>query len=230
MSLDRVFADMGANSGAIMAILLGLTGCTTVSQFSGAASGRITIPVMYQDSTGNTLSADSRPTGATVWLGAMPGAIFGSARDPLKTEPVANPPSFELDLGELYDIAAKQSATLTAAASASGWKIVPADTRIIRVATNLNYKELHRQVPNTRFADLQTGDILMLVYFDRPCQLSGTIAEQGSGSDTIDVTVGQAGLHWLKGTRGATERVHIIRHASETITPIFIAILPPGRP
>src|ERR1700722_1687874 len=69
--------------------------------------------------------------------------------------------------GELRDIAAKQSATLTGAASASGWKIAPADSQLTRVATNLNYKELHRQLPNTRFVDLQSNNILMLVYFDR---------------------------------------------------------------
>jgi hypothetical protein len=106
---------------------------------------------------------------------------------------------------------------------------VPADTRIIRVATNLNYEELHRHLPNTKFTDLQSGNLLMLVYFDRPCRLSGVIAEQGGDTDTVDVTVGQAGLHWLEATGGATERKYVIRHASGTITPIFIARLPPGR-
>jgi hypothetical protein len=148
--------------------------------------------VIYQDTFGSTLCADSRPAGATVWLGAVPGAIFGGALDPLMTEPITSTPSLELDLGELHDIVAKQSAVLTGAASASGWKVVPSDTRIIRVATNLNHMESHRHLPNTAFIDLQSGNLLMLVYFDRPCQLSGVIAEQAGESETVDVTVGQA--------------------------------------
>jgi hypothetical protein len=225
MLLGRVFSRMGAKSGAIAALLIGLTGCTTVGQFSGAASGRITIPVMYQDSSGNTLSVEDRPADATVWLGAMPGAIFGGARDRLKTELVASALAFELDLRELSDVAGKQSATLTPAASASGWKIAPEDTRFIRVATNLNYKAPHRQLPMTKFVDLQSDRLLMLVYFDRPCQLTGAIAERGGGHDEVNVTVGEAGLHWLEVTGGASEPNHLIRHVSGTITPIFVANL-----
>jgi hypothetical protein len=226
MLLGRVFSRMGAKSGAIVALLIGLTGCTTVGQFSGAASGRITIPVTYQDSSGNTLAVEDRPAGATVWLGAMPGAIFGGARDRLKTEPVTSAPAFELDLRELRDIAEKQSATLTPAASASGWKIAPADTRLIRVATNLNYEAPHRQLPMTKFVDLQSDRLLMLVYFDRPCQLTGAIAERAGSHDEVDVTVGEAGLHWLEATGGASELTHVVRHASGTITPILVANLP----
>jgi hypothetical protein len=145
MLLGRVFSRMGAKSGAIVALLIGLTGCTTVGQFSGAASG---------------------------------------------------------------------------------WKIAPADTRLIRVATNLNYEAPHRQLPMTKFVDLQSDRLLMLVYFDRPCQLTGAIAERAGSHDEVDVTVGEAGLHWLEATGGASELTHVVRHASGTITPIFVANLP----
>src|SRR5882724_9095130 len=114
---------------AITAILfeLAITGCAALSHVSDAGTGRTTIPVAYQDASGNTLSINSQPTGATIWLGALPGAIFGRAYDPLKTESITTPPTLELDLGELRELAAKRSMTLTAAASVAGWKIVPAD-------------------------------------------------------------------------------------------------------
>lgn len=160
-SSGRVFGCKWSKTGAVAAILIGLTGCTAVSQFSKAASGRITIPVMYPYSSGNRLSAEDSPVGAAVSLDAIPGAIFGSTGDPLETEPVASPPAFELDLRELRDIAEMESAALTAAASDSGWKITPAHTRLVRIGTGLKYKEVRRQLPTTKFVDLQSDKLLV---------------------------------------------------------------------
>jgi hypothetical protein len=181
---------------------------------------------MYRDSSGNPLSDKGRPDGATVWLGAIPGAIFGAVSDLLNTEPVASAPAFELDLHKLRGIADRQSATLTPAASTSGWKVTPADTRLTRIATNLNFEGAHRRMPMTEFVNSQSNRILMLVYFDRPCQLTADVVERDGGHYEVNVTVGEAGLQWLEMTGGASESNYVVRHASGTITPIFVANLP----
>jgi len=75
---------------ALLALALTIAGCATVKPLLDAASGRTAVPVVYRDSYGNALSVDRFPAGGTVWLAAIPGAIFGRPVDALEKESVAS--------------------------------------------------------------------------------------------------------------------------------------------
>jgi hypothetical protein len=213
----------------LLAIALVSLGCATVGRFSDAATGQITVPVRFEDSLGNTLSVDGRPGNGTVWLGAIPGQIFGSPRTPLHTESINTSQAFTLDLDRLRGVSAQESGRINNVASDSGWKVVPTNTRILRVATDIGHDAHNSYQVNTRFADLGSTNVLILVYFDRPCQLTGTIPVHAAGQPpqtyTVNVTAENGGLHWLEVSRGATQDSRVIRHASRSVVPVLVARL-----
>jgi len=104
-----------------------------------------------------------------------------------------------LDFAELRTQLEEQSTTITNAAVADGLKIEPADTRFGRVATSIG-------VPDSRITKWRIGfhdntawkDALLLVFFDRPCRLTGTLPDAGGIIDSVDATVTAAGLVWLR--------------------------------
>ncbi|HEY6484073.1 MAG TPA: hypothetical protein VIY54_11175 [Steroidobacteraceae bacterium] len=214
---------------ALLASTLLSSGCTTVGSSSDAATGLITIPVRFEDSLGNTLSSDARTVNATVLLRSIPDQIFGNPRVLLLAESIhTTPATFELDLDQLRRIAAKESGRINKVAADSGWKIAPANTRMLRVGTDIQ-QGAHRIQLFTAFTDSASANVLILAYFDRPCHVAGTIAAHFAGQPShtyvVNVTVEHAGLNWLAVTEDANQANRVITHASRSVIPVFVVRL-----
>jgi hypothetical protein len=84
--------------------------------------------------------------------------------------------------------------------------------------------------PIVRFIDSQTGSTLILVYFDRPCRLSGTVATKIPSTREkyavdYDVSLDSAGWVWL--TEKGVESRHFV--ATRAIRPYPLLIIGPFR-
>ena len=86
----------------------------------------------------------------------------------------------------------------------------------------LNQEALWRSA-ETGLAESSTKKVLTLVYFDRPCRLSGAvIAHPSSGgirTDDYDVIIQKAGLHMLETTK-VTDSHWEFRQAPESARPV----------
>jgi len=152
------------------------------------------MPVKIIDAGGNTIQING-PIHASARLGSIPGTVFGNPQPPFISLKLSGDLTLQIDLNRLREIG-EQATTITAQGIESGWNVVPTDTRFSRVSTNFEYQG--SQANRTGLADATSGNTLLLVFFDRPCRLTGTIHTPSRASDfskyVFDVTVEKAGL------------------------------------
>jgi hypothetical protein len=105
---------------------------------------------------------------------------------------------------------------LTPAAVSVGLTITPSDARLLRIATSLLSEEPQWHSASTNLADSLTKKTLVLVYFDRPCRLSGAViahpSSGGTRTDDYDVIIEKAGLNWLETTKVGADSHLEVRH------------------
>lgn len=161
--------------------------------------------------------------GSAVWLafGIAPGRPAGLAasRPYLRILLAREPPllerrhqgAFEIDLGRAQRELAAAATSLAGAPEDDGLAAAPADCRIARLVLGL-FDTLHYPMA-AMVGFVDGGEQLALLYTDRPCRITGTIALQRSGSFVDldpalrerfagryehDIDTPSAGLHWLR--------------------------------
>lgn len=81
---------------------------------------------------------------------------------------------------------------------AGGLRIEPNDTRFGRVATTIGLSETLGTL-KVGFRDhVASKYVLVLVFFDRPCRLTGTLRASNGQIWSANVAIEKAGLAWLK--------------------------------
>jgi hypothetical protein len=216
---------VNATLAIVLAIEIIMAGCTTRSPVPDAATGSINVPVRFVSVSGDEISVNDRPANATAMFGVIPGAIFGAPNYSLQTERLGKISTLPVNLSELRTVLNQQSATITADASAAGWKIDPADTRFARVATTISHEGTRTGPLMIGFVDSTTKKNLLLIFFDRPCRLTGTVVIRARDGATttfaVDVTVNKTGLNWLEmASDGAGHDV--IVNARVPPSPLFV--------
>jgi hypothetical protein len=181
-------------------------GCTGPSHLP-RNNDSISVPVKFVNGSGVPVSANDRPEDSSLLLGAIAGAFGGSPKRTLQTVRIGKLPTIEIDLNSFSAAIEPQAATMTATQAAFGLQIAPADTKFARASTLLEW----RGTPGSRlrivFSDADDSSILTLVFFDRPCRLTGTVKLEHS-TTVYDVTIEKAGLNWLVLTpKGSAESV-----------------------
>jgi hypothetical protein len=223
---------MNLNNVAITRILVGIiaiiatsiSGCATPKRNFDSATGSLHVPVSFVDAHGDSIPADDRPNRWAAKLGAVPGEIFGDPRYPPKrTEDLGTSATVAINLSTLRAELDRQSATISVAAAKAGWRIDPGDTRIARLATAITTDTSRRF--GVGFMDSVSKNRLLLVFFDRPCRLTGTVVtpENGTTTYTIEVVIESTGLHWLQITTKGSES-HLTNAALELSQLLFIAV------
>jgi len=190
-------------------------------------SDLVLVEAKFIDIKGDPVSVDNRPANLSLTLGIIPGAIAGKPSRTLQVVRIAKLSEIQINLGTFEAAIIKQAAPMTAAFADSGLRIDPVDTRFARASTLLNYSGVLPGDLFVEFADQESKNPLTLVYFDRPCRLTGakTIANTGSEMLTLvyDVTVEKPGLNWLvrspKGSNG-----FVVRTATEPTRKMLVVV------
>lgn len=206
----------------VLAVTILMAGCAAPKREPNVAT-KSSVPIRFVDVSGNAISAKDRPVNATAMLGAIPGGVFGAPHYSLQTERLGKILTLPISLSDLRVALNEQSATLTNDAETAGWRIDPTDTRIARVATTISHEGTSNLMVG--FVDSASKSNLLLVFFDRPCRLTGTVLvhprEGQATTFVIDVTVGQAGLNWLKMT-GDSQGQDLITNTQAPSNPLFV--------
>ncbi len=210
--------------GIAIALLLSAVGCTTTPRLSNIDSGLASVPIEFEDYSGRP--TDKGPRESKLWLGAISGEIYGTTQAEFKTLGVGSSATIAVPMSELEKFSAKSATTLTSGAAAAGFTITPSDTRLVRIATSLLSKEPEWHSAGTNLADSLTKKILVLVFFDRPCRLSGAVithtSSDGKRTDNFDVVIEKAGLNWLEITKVGEDSYLESRHALTSVRPVVI--------
>jgi hypothetical protein len=170
---------------------------------------------------------DNRPADSSLTLGVIPGAIAGKPSRTLQVVRIAKLSVIEINLDSFETATIKQAAPMTAAFAESGLRIDPVDTRFARASTLLKYSGVLPGDLFVEFADQDSKNPLTLVYFDRPCRLTGARAIANGGGERLtlvyDVTVEKPGLNWLvrspQGSNG-----FVVRTANEPIRKMLVVV------
>ncbi len=201
-----------------------ISGCASPKRNVDSAMGSLNVPVSFVDARGHAIPAGDRPDRWSAMLGAVPGEIFGDPHYPPKrTEALGNAATVPINLSTLRAELDQQAATITVAAAKAGWRIDPGDTRFARLATGITTDKSRRF--GVGFMDSVSKNRLLLVFFDRPCRLTGTVVtpENGTTTYSIDVVVESAGLHWLQiATKGSES--HLTNADLQLSHLLFIAV------
>lgn len=214
---------VNATLAIVLAIAIIIPGCAARSRVPDAATGSIRVSVRFVSVSGDAISV--RPADATAMLGVIPGAIFGAPHYSLQTERLGEVSTLPVNFSELRTVLNQQSAMIAADATAAGWKIDPGDTRFARVATTISHEGTRAGQLMIGFVDSISKKNLLLVFFDRPCRLTGTVVVHSRDGATttfaVDVTVDKAGLYWLEMT-GDGAGHNVIVNARVPPSPLFV--------
>jgi len=183
------------------------------------------LPVKLVDSEVHEVSIQD-PMHGDALLGSIPGTIFGDPQAPFVRVAINADQSLSIDLNRLQELG-KQATRINSYAVQFGWKIDPIETRFSRVSTTFDYISSPSEVKKVGFLDLAANEVLLLVFFDRPCHLTGTINLPPGRSDftqyLFDVTVDRAGFSWLAIHKDQAPGSAVVRHAGASVRPVYMA-------
>src|SRR4029077_10805246 len=158
----------------------------------------VAIPVASYNETGDKLPQDAIPRDLALTLGAIPGKFGGTGGKNFASLRIGREESVRLNLDELSVKVSSQAAELDASPSL---QIRPQGARFARVATGVWFAAKRPVTLSVGFIDSETGHSLTLLYFDRPCRLSGTVFVATPGreplTDDYDIDVESAGFVWM---------------------------------
>ena len=179
---------------------------------------------VYFDEDQNSISSEYLPETILFKIRLIPGSTFGKVTaPPITSIPVRIGETATLDLEVIRRKVERSAAALTREASSGGLSIVPSETRIARLGTFAYGAESARGMASG--FRTERGERLYVVYFDRPCALTGVRHERGITA-TYDVKVSTPGFNWLKVAQETPTSIRITLLASPV--PVVLGLLPFG--
>jgi hypothetical protein len=188
--------------------------------------GKITLQAEYFDKDSNLLNDPSLPRIVLFRMPVIAGNISGgvTSSDLIQLKIKVGMPTI-LDLGDLITAVTSLAAPLTKEAAAAGLVVTPKETRFARFATLVANPETGKGVGGARFETTEVDQTILLVYFDRPCQLSGVVRDRDN-SIYFDVRVTSRGMHLLLVARDGQSNARVT-HAA--VPSVFILGITPRK-
>lgn len=177
---------------------------------AGSAVTEIHGKVVYADEKDHMLLPDYHPHDVLLAFPYIPGEIAGSiTTKPLLVMRVRGDLAFHIDLNKIKKQMAAGAATLRDGPGARGLVVKPAQTRFARLATFALSPKRPRSLGGGAFMDPVSRNLLILVYVDRPCRITGRQRAPGMVAD-YDVHFKSAGFHWLEADRVGRHHTRIV--------------------
>jgi hypothetical protein len=203
----------------LLAVLLFGCAAFTATRDAGGLTG-LQASVEYTDDSNQVIDARYQPRQIALVFPYVPGQIFGSpGSEVLFTELVTPEGTLHLQFERALPGLQEGAATLQATATTEGLSIRPARTRFARIGTFPFDARTRKPLGEGGFIDGRTREHLILMYFDRPCVLAGTLTVgQEKYVHTISIPV--AGFHLLR-VEQQGPRHHVLSRAEDPSGIIF---------
>jgi hypothetical protein len=199
---------------------VGAAGCSTARLPPSHETNSLLVEAKFIDVNGNPVSVDNRPTDSSLTLGVIAGAIAGKPSRTLQVIPIGKLSTIEINLGSFEAAISKQAVAMTAHFADSGLRIDPVDSRFARASTMLRFRGSLPGNLFVGFVDPDSKYSLTLVYFDRPCRVTGVTTSEKL-TLTYEVIVEKPGLNWLVRTPRAPGEF-VLRVANEPIREMLV--------
>jgi len=195
--------EVGLRTCWMLALLI-LSSVSHAESDPSKSIGPLDIPVKTLDPAGKLAAWEEQPEGLVLGLGAIAGNLGGTTT-PLQALLIGHAPSFRWDPQSQSGVVGSHVARLDKKfghALSSSVTLVPEDARFARIATTVWSKTKPDLGKAVGWLDSETGNELVLLYFDRPCRLSGSLTRKTLSheehNETFDVGVASAGWLWLQ--------------------------------
>ena len=182
-----------------------------------------TLPMTLEiiDSEHRRLPSGLQSAPFAVEFAFITGALFGQVDTDTVLEVSGRPgQTVDIDLAKLRSEASRVARSLRPGALPPGVQLQPLDAEIARVATGADGGAAAGLI------DAESRAGLLLVYFDRPCRIYGTMRDRDAES-IVDVAIPSAGMHWIR-----TRRISDKQFQTDTVaTPrVVIGLQLEGKP
>ncbi len=133
-------------------------------------------------------------------MAVIPGSFHAKGLRPyIASRSIGYDTSIPLDLGHLTKKFAPEAMPTTETA-APGFEVTPKETRLARLLPGLEFTSKKAMQLTEGFYDADTRNTLFLVYFDRPCHVTGTDRQNTSleSPPQLDIQVEAPGWVWVE--------------------------------
>lgn len=216
----KCMTDLKRLAGLLLVLLL--SGCAMTGGVPDAERGltELRAGVEYTDDDNQAIDARFQPGRLALVFPYIPGQIFGSPGSELLFTALLTPQaSLQLDLTRALSALDRGAITLQAGENTAGMSIRPAGTRLARIGTFPFDARTREPLGEGGFIDARTREHMILMYFDRPCALSGTLEVDGE-SYLHDITIPAAGFHFLR-VRQLDQLRYRLERADATASVVF---------
>jgi hypothetical protein len=165
---------------------------------NGSTIQDIRAKVVMLDYQGKPVTADHYPKGLMIIFPSISGQIDGSyGSKPMQSIPAAIGSEFTLDLNDLAGRIREVSTTMANNVQTQGLLVEPPSTKFARVATVAVDPANGKVVGGASFMDPASQNIMVLVYTDRSCAITGTSRIEGRAFKH-EVRFDRPGFHWIR--------------------------------
>ena len=211
------------HAGITVVLLLSalLCGCAGVQVLRHAESLTVVrATVEYVDENNLVVDAQFQPGHIVLVFPYVPGQIFGSPGSELLFTYLLTPQSeLQLELENALPGLQDGAALLKTVEETAGLTMRPAQTRLARIGTFPFDAKTLEPLGEGGFIDSSTREHLILMYFDRPCVLSGTLYTD-QDEYVHDIAIPAAGFHFLRVQQQGAGR-HLLSRAVDTSGIVF---------
>ncbi|HUT40826.1 MAG TPA: hypothetical protein VM011_05730 [Gammaproteobacteria bacterium] len=224
MKSGNVLLFQPVHAGIIAVLLLSsalLCGCAGGPALRHAGSlTDVRATVEYVDGNNLVVDAQYQPRHIVLVFPYVPGQIFGSPGSELLFTLLLTPQSeLQLELENALPGLQDGATLLQTVAETAGLTIRPAQTRLARIGTFPFDAKTLEPLGEGGFIDGNTREHLILMYFNRPCVLSGTLYID-QNEYVHDIAIPAAGFHFLRVQQQGAGR-HVLTRAEDISAIVF---------
>jgi len=200
------------------ALLCGCAGGPALRHAGSLTDVRATVE--YVDGNNLVVDAQYQPRHIVLVFPYVPGQIFGSPGSELLFTLLLTPQSeLQLELENALPGLQDGATLLQTVAETAGLTIRPAQTRLARIGTFPFDAKTLEPLGEGGFIDGNTREHLILMYFNRPCVLSGTLYID-QNEYVHDIAIPAAGFHFLRVQQQGAGR-HVLTRAEDISAIVF---------
>lgn len=219
----------GIGMGSLMVLGVLMTGCAHLpapKQPGYTALDRVMLRIRYLDQDGNPLPATGLPDPLRVEFPLIPGGLMGRVltQPAIRLTASAVVP-FRVDLAAHEERIANYATPLLATRSNAGLRIEPEAARLVRLGTFAYAPDSGKFIGPTglKVAGAPGQIQLLLVYFDRPTRITGTLLN-GRRAIQHDIDIDRSGFAWVEIRRVGERRHEVTRRVTPGMPSLTISI------
>ena len=160
---------------------------------------KIPLQAVFVDKDNNRVKSASLPKQISLSMPLIAGDYLGYPNTPpVFLQKITIGSQVILHIGEQLETIAKLSAPISKEAEVAGLIVNPKQTRFARFATLVSQVDnANKDVGYSKFQGEHADESLLMMYFDRPCKLSG-VSKGSSSRSAFDVEIPSAGIYFIK--------------------------------